>query len=802
LDFYRLDLLAESSAVNKQDGESTRRLNTQEEETIPLLLFQHTEKRKSDDLLSQYSKWCDILEQSSSMWTPLQISQAVCGILSAEINPVSLRLARYIGRKALECTANFSQEDVARMIRGFLRTELSDSSPQVLLALAQFCAKKIKESPDTFNSHVLASSLFNLHTMEDTCRATNEIFEALAQRVINHTDRMDGASVALIIYSLNSKSCEGSKGRQLVEFMSGKVSTCTGGFDGQNIGDAMFGLRRMSSKPEVNDLLVALSDKLRSRGVVLDGHIVSNIINGLQCMCNGEIGVGRVLSLLAGKLSLCPHLKLTTGELTMTFQGLQNMNSKDADVRQLLRALTPIIANQHEEISTRAVATVLYGLKGMESRLPEVRSLISVLTPWFPTGSGGLSARRIGSALYGLQGLESIHKEVRTLLSKVIPLVAKSNAKISGPEISRALYGLRFLRSEHAEVRELLVVLTARIRRSGTAELTSEHAGMAIYGLRHMSCMYPEVCEMLKALGAIIEKNTAAFDGGAVAAAMEGIAGKSARTPEVQNLLKVIVSKIPVPPNACFESSRSLCHSLRQLARVRNGHGELYNLTSLLADHVTTGKLEWSNTQIGRSISKVSYMSLEHVEVAKLIKALTLKLHVPVTSQEFCIVAGAMKELDISHKVAIDLVESAVSKLDTSVSCYPREEELANAILGCPYTHASNSLSVSDTSARLMFLKLLTILGSKHIPLSMVTKYKKQVAQTILKMAEKEVESSGSNVFSTLAVLQFGVKGFGWHPNAAFLTSLQDKWRSYYQSYYQVHQEKAAAAVLQSLDYR
>jgi len=86
--------------------------------------------------------------------------------------------------------------------------------------------------------------------------------------------------------------------------------------------------------------------------------------------------------------------------------GLQGCSSEHAEVRSILKALTPQIAKCSEPLDAQAVGNALYGLQGCSSEHAEVRSILKVLTPQIAKCSEPLSAQAVGNALYGLPGLQ------------------------------------------------------------------------------------------------------------------------------------------------------------------------------------------------------------------------------------------------------------------------------------------------------------------------------------------------------------------------------------------------------------
>ena len=70
--------------------------------------------------------------------------------------------------------------------------------------------------------------------------------------------------------------------------LTAKLSDSTAELGGQAVGNALFGLQRMSSDvPEVRAMLTALTAKIQGSTAELDGQAIGNALFGLQSMTIG-----------------------------------------------------------------------------------------------------------------------------------------------------------------------------------------------------------------------------------------------------------------------------------------------------------------------------------------------------------------------------------------------------------------------------------------------------------------------------------------------------------------------------------
>ena len=81
------------------------------------------------------------------------------------------------------------------------------------------------------------------------------------------------------------------------------------------------------------------------------------------------------------------------------------MSGDHAEVRSMLRALSPHVERCTESLTEQAVGNALYGLQGMSGDHAEVRSMLRALSPHIERYKDPLNAQTVGNALYGLQGM-------------------------------------------------------------------------------------------------------------------------------------------------------------------------------------------------------------------------------------------------------------------------------------------------------------------------------------------------------------------------------------------------------------
>ena len=107
--------------------------------------------------------------------------------------------------------------------------------------------------------------------------------------------------------------------RKLVAALAVKVQKCREDLDAQAVGNALYGLRRMSDSQEVRQLLTALTVKVQQSREELSVQAVAMSLYGLQCMGNSQ-ELLQLLKALAINVEQCRTLEGSQGEALLTFR--------------------------------------------------------------------------------------------------------------------------------------------------------------------------------------------------------------------------------------------------------------------------------------------------------------------------------------------------------------------------------------------------------------------------------------------------------------------------------------------------
>jgi hypothetical protein len=222
-----------------------------------------------------------------------------------------------------------------------------------------------------------------------------------------------------------------------------KIRNCKGDLKPQNVGNALYGLQKMSSDhSEVREVLSALAVKIRNCKENLDPQGVGNALYGLQKMCSDSSEVREILSALAMKIRNCKE-NLDPQAVGNSLYGMQKMSSDRSEVQEVLSALALKILKCKGDLSIQQVENGFHGIKGMSRDCSEVRDVVSALTMKVRNHKENLEAQDLGSELYGLQGMSSDASEVHHKLSALMMKLNTFKKDLNAQAVSNILFGLQ-----------------------------------------------------------------------------------------------------------------------------------------------------------------------------------------------------------------------------------------------------------------------------------------------------------------------------------------------------------------------
>eukprot|EP01041_Mallomonas_annulata_P008335 gene8335-17162_t len=428
-----------------------------------------------------------------------------------------------------------------------------------VLTILHLCAK----------SQADPSSLVSWHSMMDVLRRSPRIWN------------MRSISTALFALQ-NFSTDETSPAYELIGLVSERLQHASNSQQiiGQSIAMSLYGLKNFNSSSFIIRSLLSLLAKVIRRGTSaslssstlsngasdnmameygLTGQEVGNALYGLRYMSSDVSEVKDILNALSGRIfGSSARIEFSAQNVGMALFGLQNMTTTTTETVTLLQALLPHIRNA--PVDHQAIGNALYGLQGMSSTDPTVRDVITVLGTAINGYSGRLDAHEIANAFFGLRSMTADSVEVRTVLAALARKVDAMSGSLSSESLGMLLSGMRGMDSAVEEVSRVLCAVTDRLRsESGVGSVRDPMSGralaMSLYGLQSMSSSSPAVRGLFDA---IVERMTSChhshpqtipmamsvLSGEEVVQCMRGLRGVDATDTSSQSLLTALSHRI------------------------------------------------------------------------------------------------------------------------------------------------------------------------------------------------------------------------------------------------------------------
>jgi hypothetical protein len=250
-------------------------------------------------------------------------------------------------------------------------------------------------------------------------------------------------------------------------------------------------------------------------------------------------------------------LRLSDRQMMGLLYGLKGLNPLHVEVRELIRALIPIVKNFRHTLDPQHMSGSLYGLQNMTCEYEEVRELLNALEVHIKQAPRFRNPINLGNSLYGLQELSSHDRSVQRVLGALVPHFEGYAGYVSAQGISNAMYGMKSMSSEHEEVRNLLVPI-ARLITQCSDELTSHGIGIALFGMQGLSSDHEEVRTVIKAMTLQLRKFNKVLSKQATTLSLMGLQSLRMDHAEVVDLVEALLPHV----NACNDSAPSgMSHS-------------------------------------------------------------------------------------------------------------------------------------------------------------------------------------------------------------------------------------------------
>ena len=566
------------------------------------------------------------------------------------------------------------------------------------------------------NIHLNSYSLSITATLIKACERHEQTQEMLLSFLAKQswTTEVDQIAIATIIYQLKHFDSTHSDVDQILSKLLPTIQACHQEFSGQVIGNALYGLQRLTDSPKVRQILQVFALKIQASPVELSDQNIGNALYGLQNLADSP-EVRQVLHALAFKIQASPA-ELSGQAIGNALYGLKNL-SDSPEIRQVLRALAIKIQASSAELSGQEIGSALYGLQGLIDS-PEVRQILQGLVLKIQASSAKLSEQEIGNALYGLQNLPD-SPEVRQVVHALAFKIQASPAELSGQAIGNALYGLQSL-VDSPEVRQVLHALALKIQAS-SAELSEQEIGNALYGLQGLTDS-PEVRQVLHALALKIQASSAQLSGQAIGNTLYGLQSLT-DSPEVRQVLHALALKINT--SSAELSSQNISNALYGLKNLPDCP-EVRQVLHALALKIQASSAVLLGQEIGNALYGFKNLS-DSSEVRQVLQALALKIQASsaeLSGQEIGNALYGLKNLTESPEVR-QVLHALALKIQTSPAELS-EQHIGNALYGLQnltdspevrqVLHAL-TLKIQASSAQLSGQAISTALyGLKNLP--------------------------------------------------------------------------------------
>jgi hypothetical protein len=293
------------------------------------------------------------------------------------------------------------------------------------------------------------------------------------------------------------------------------------------VASALYGLQHCSAYyPVVRAIITELSNDLLSSvasipavdmssqsssssrsAEALDGQNIANAVLGLKCMSSRYQAVQKLVLALATAIEHSPAA-LTAQGVGNAYYGLQNLQNTLPETRLLLRALNNKLRQMPRsgDLTGQHIGNALWGFKNMQANSSrgfehrEVLEALALLTERILQSDAELSGQNIANALYAMQHLRPVHREVCAVLAALgYKMLVSSQLLLTGKDLGMALYGLRFMDSDVLEVDMIFLALLRKAQMSNT-RMEGPELVLAMMGLlRAKSWMHDRFLQVLVA---------------------------------------------------------------------------------------------------------------------------------------------------------------------------------------------------------------------------------------------------------------------------------------------------------------
>jgi phage gp46-like protein len=326
--------------------------------------------------------------------------------------------------------------------------------PRVLLKLMLALERKLLSRRERLTASMVASAVFGLQGISSDVPTVRRILAVLSDDLRQSSDHLDGKGIGSALFGMQNMTSKSPQVRELLRCLSEVIDRSNATLNAQATGNAFYGLQGMSSDVEETRLvLLSLTKKMRAapmRGrhsdYMLTGQNIGNALWGLRNMSIPD----QPLQETDDTATTAAALRDVLGEESLSHEASSgSSNSVQVAVGEVVQdevvlaveALTERIAESSAQMSGQNIGNAFYALHGMSSTHPAVRRLLAALALKLVASTGELSGLDVGMTLYGLRRMDSTLPEVRVVLGALLHKIRTSPVELQLRDLSMAIVG-------------------------------------------------------------------------------------------------------------------------------------------------------------------------------------------------------------------------------------------------------------------------------------------------------------------------------------------------------------------------
>lgn len=314
--------------------------------------------------------------------------------------------------------------------------------PRALLKLLLALERKLLSRRERLTASMVASAVFGLQGISSDVPTVRRILSVLSDDLRQSSDNLDGKGIGSALFGMQNMTSKSPQVRELLRCLSEVIDRSNATLNAQATGNAFYGLQGMSSDVEETRLvLLSLTKKMRAapmRGrqsdYMLTGQNIGNALWGLRNMSIPDLQETAFRDVLdeeshEASSGSSNSVQVAVGEVVQD------------EVVLAVEALTERIAESSAQMSGQNIGNAFYALHGMSSTHPAVRRLLAALALKLVASTSELSGLDVGMTLYGLRRMDSTLPEVRVVLGALLHKIRTSPVELQLRDLSMAIVG-------------------------------------------------------------------------------------------------------------------------------------------------------------------------------------------------------------------------------------------------------------------------------------------------------------------------------------------------------------------------